>query len=45
MPVDVNQIKQRLTEVLDAKAELKKLTGKLYEKLDMNEKYAINIML
>ena len=41
MPVDVSQIKQRLTEVLDAKAELKKLTGKPYEKLDMNEKYAI----
>jgi uncharacterized protein YutE (UPF0331/DUF86 family) len=41
MPVDVTQIKQRLKEVLDAKAELKRLTGKLYEKLDMNEKYAI----
>lgn len=37
----MSQIKQRLTEVLDAKAELKKLTGKPYEKLDMNEKYAI----
>ncbi len=41
MPVDVSQIKQRITEVLEAKAELKKLTGKPYEKLDMNEKYAI----
>src|SRR5208283_2809938 len=41
MPVDVSQIKQRLREVLDAMAELKKLTGKPYEKLDMNEKYAI----
>ncbi len=41
MPVDVDQIKQRLKEVLDAKAELKRLTGKPYEKLDMNEKYAI----
>ena len=41
MPVDVDQIKQRLKEVLDAKAELKKLTGKPYEKLDQNEKYAI----
>ncbi|MGD6851425.1 MAG: DUF86 domain-containing protein [Candidatus Bathyarchaeia archaeon] len=41
MPVDVNQIKQRLNEVLAAKAELKRLTGKPYEKLDMNEKYAI----
>ena len=41
MPIDVNQIKQRLTEVLETKAELKKLTGKSYEKLEMNEKYAI----
>ena len=41
MPVDVSQIKHRITEVLEAKAELKKLTGKPYEKLDMNEKYAI----
>ena len=41
MPVDVSQIKQRLTEVLEAKAELKRLTGKPYEKLDTNEKYAI----
>ena len=41
MPVDVSQIKQRLTEVLDAKIQLKKLTIKPYEKLDMNEKYAI----
>jgi len=41
MPVDVSQIKQRLNEVLEAKAQLQKLTGKPYEKLDMNEKYAI----
>ena len=41
MPVDESQIKQRLAEVLDAKAELKKLTKKSYEKLDMNGKYAI----
>ena len=41
MPVDASQIKQRLSEVLEAKAELKKLTVKPYEKLDMNEKYAI----
>lgn len=41
MPIDVSQIKQRLTEVLEAKAELNRLTGKPYEKLDMNEKYAI----
>ena len=41
MPVDVSQIKQRLKEVLYAKAELVKLTEKAYEKLDINAKYAI----
>ena len=41
MPLDASQIKQRLTEVIEAKAELKRLTVKSYEKLDMNEKYAI----
>ena len=41
MPVDVSQIKQRITEVLDAKAELKRLTLKPYAELNMEEKYAI----
>ena len=41
MPVDVSQIKQRITEVLDAKAELKRLTMKPYAELNMEEKYAI----
>ncbi len=41
MPVDVSQLKQRITEVLDAKAELKRLTSKAFEKLSMDEKYAI----
>jgi uncharacterized protein YutE (UPF0331/DUF86 family) len=41
MPVDVNQIRQRLKEVIDTKAELKKLTEKPYEDLDMNQKYAL----
>jgi uncharacterized protein YutE (UPF0331/DUF86 family) len=41
MPVDVSQIKQRITEVLDAKAELKRLTLKPYADLNMEEKYAI----
>ena len=41
MPVDVSQIKQRITEVLDAKTELKRLTLKPYAELNMEEKYAI----
>ena len=41
MPVDVNQLKQRITEVLDAKAELKRLTLKSYAKLSLDEKYAV----
>ena len=41
MPVDVSQIKQRITEVLDAKAELKRLTMKPYAELNIEEKYAI----
>lgn len=41
MTVDVNQIKQRLKEVLDAKAELKRLTLKPYAELNIDEKYAI----
>ena len=41
MPVDVNQLKQKMTEVLEAKAELKGLTLKHYSELSMDEKYAI----
>ncbi len=41
MPVDMSQIKQRITEVLDAKAELKRLTLKPYAELNIEEKYAI----
>ncbi|MGD0406076.1 MAG: DUF86 domain-containing protein [Candidatus Bathyarchaeia archaeon] len=41
MPVDVSQIKQRITEVLDAKAELNRLTLKPYAELNVEEKYAI----
>jgi uncharacterized protein YutE (UPF0331/DUF86 family) len=41
MPIDINQVRQRLKEVLGAKAELKKLTSKPYENLEQNEKYAI----
>jgi uncharacterized protein YutE (UPF0331/DUF86 family) len=41
MPVDVNYLKQRITEVLDAKAELKRLTLKRYAELSLDEKYAV----
>jgi uncharacterized protein YutE (UPF0331/DUF86 family) len=41
MPVDVSQLKQRITEVLDAKAELKRLTSKPYAELSKEAKYAI----
>jgi uncharacterized protein YutE (UPF0331/DUF86 family) len=41
MPVDLSQLKQRINEVLEAKAELKRLTLKPYAKLSLDEKYAI----
>ncbi len=41
MPIDVNQLKQRLAEVLDAKAELRRLTLKPYAELSKEAKYAI----
>jgi uncharacterized protein YutE (UPF0331/DUF86 family) len=41
MPIDVSQLKQRITEVLDAKAELKRLTSKPYAELGKEAKYAI----
>jgi len=43
MPVDVSQIKQRITEVLDAKAELKRLTLKPYAELNMEENTPLGI--
>ena len=41
MPVDVSQLKQRITEVFDTKAELKRLTSKPYAELSKEAKYAI----
>jgi uncharacterized protein YutE (UPF0331/DUF86 family) len=41
MPVDVSQVKQRITEVLDAKTELNRLTLTPYAELSSEEKYAI----
>lgn len=41
MPVNTDHLKQRITEVLEAKAELNRLTSKPYTKLNLEEKYAI----
>jgi uncharacterized protein YutE (UPF0331/DUF86 family) len=41
MPIDTVQLKQRITDVLDAKTQLKKLTAKPFEELSMEQKYAI----
>jgi uncharacterized protein YutE (UPF0331/DUF86 family) len=41
MPVDASQLKQRIAEVFDAKAELKRLTLKPYAELSLDEKYAV----
>lgn len=41
MPVDASQLRQRIIEVLDAKAELRRLTLKPYAKLSLDEKYAV----
>ena len=41
MPVDVNQLKQRVIEVLDSKVELKRLTLKPYAELSLEAKFAI----
>ena len=41
MPIDVDQLKQRITEALDARTELKRLTSKPYTELSKEAKYAI----
>lgn len=41
MPVNKDQLKQRINEVLEAKSELKRLTSKPYVNLNLEEKYAI----
>ncbi|HLE75835.1 MAG TPA: DUF86 domain-containing protein [Candidatus Bathyarchaeia archaeon] len=41
MPVDASHLKQRITEVSDAKAELKRLTFEPYAELSLDEKYAV----
>ena len=41
MPININHLKQRINEILESKAELNRLTSKPYNKLSMEEKYAI----
>ena len=41
MPIDMDQLKQRITEALDAKLELKRLTSKPCGELSKEAKYAI----
>ena len=41
MPIDIAQMKQRIQEVIDAKTQIKKLTAKPYEELNMEQIYAI----
>jgi len=41
MPVNVDHLKQRISEILETRDELKRLTLKPYTELSMNEKYAI----
>ncbi len=45
MPIDASQLKQRITEVLEAKAELKKLTIKPFSELTTSDKYAIRYQI
>ena len=41
MPIDADQLKQRIEDVLDSKLELIRMTTKPYELLNMEEKFAI----
>jgi uncharacterized protein YutE (UPF0331/DUF86 family) len=41
MPVNVDHLKQRISEIFETRDELKRLTLKPYTELSMHEKYAI----
>jgi len=41
MSINVDHFKQRINEILESKAELNRLTSKPYNRLSMEEKYAI----
>jgi uncharacterized protein YutE (UPF0331/DUF86 family) len=41
MPINIDQLKQRINEILESKTEIKRLTSKPYSKMSMEEKYAV----
>ncbi len=45
MPVNVEQIRQRIIEILETRDELKRLTSKSYAELSLDEKYAIRYQI
>jgi uncharacterized protein YutE (UPF0331/DUF86 family) len=45
MPVNTQHLKQRISEILEAKSELVRLTSKPSSKLSLEEKYAIRYQI
>lgn len=45
MPVNTQHLKQRISEILEAKSELVRLTSKPFSKLSLEEKYAIRYQI
>jgi uncharacterized protein YutE (UPF0331/DUF86 family) len=41
MPINIDQLKQRMNEVIESKNELNRMTSKPYAKMSMEEKYAV----
>ncbi|MGA2768763.1 MAG: HepT-like ribonuclease domain-containing protein [Candidatus Bathyarchaeia archaeon] len=45
MPVNTEHLKQRISEILEAKSELVRLTSKPFSKLSLEEKYAVRYQI
>jgi len=41
MPINIDQLKQRINEILESKNELNRLTLKPYSKMSIEEKHAV----
>ncbi|MEM3696687.1 MAG: HepT-like ribonuclease domain-containing protein [Candidatus Bathyarchaeia archaeon] len=41
MPINIDQLKQRINEILESETEIKRLTSKSYTKMSIEEKYAV----
>jgi uncharacterized protein YutE (UPF0331/DUF86 family) len=41
MPINIDQLKQRINEILESETELKRLTSKPYSEMSIEEKYAV----